>query len=99
MRIPLPKMLRHWREKEFERNLAPPRVRQAMRFYGWIATKPRLWRWYTAAAARVLASGGGKRGRIASLPFAKEWTAVRDMPAPEGQTFMQRYARERRGER
>src|SRR5579883_2335818 len=25
MRIPLPKMLRHWREKEFERGLAPPR--------------------------------------------------------------------------
>jgi L-lactate dehydrogenase complex protein LldF len=25
MRIPLPKMMRHWREREFERNLTPRR--------------------------------------------------------------------------
>lgn len=99
MRIPLPKMLRHWREKEFERNLAPPRVRQAMKVYGWIASRPRLWRWYTAAAARTLALWGGRRGRIASLPLAKAWTDVRDMPAPEGETFMQRYKRQQKGAR
>ncbi|WP_404382456.1 LutB/LldF family L-lactate oxidation iron-sulfur protein [Caenispirillum salinarum] len=96
MRIPLPRMLRHWREKEFERHLPPARLRQAFRFYAWIATRPKLWRWYTAAVARTLSIWGGKRGRIKSLPMAKPWTDARDMPAPEGETFMQRYKRQQK---
>ena len=27
MRIPLPSMMRHWREREFERHLTPPTAR------------------------------------------------------------------------
>ena len=34
------------------------------------------------------ADGGGKRGRIASLPLAGGWTGERDLPAPQGGTFM-----------
>lgn len=96
VRIPLPRMLRYWREKEFERHLAPARVRQGMRLYAWLATKPKLWRWSMEAAARVLALWGGKRGRIGALPMARPWTDARDMPAPEGETFMQRYQRQRK---
>ena len=53
-----------------------------------------------ATATRLAAWGlgrlGGKRGRFASLPFAGNWTEGRDLPAPEGETFFARYAREQR---
>jgi L-lactate dehydrogenase complex protein LldF len=39
---------------------------------------------------------GRKRGRFGWLPLAGAWTAARDMPAPEGETFFARYAREQR---
>jgi L-lactate dehydrogenase complex protein LldF len=39
---------------------------------------------------------GRKRGRFASLPLAGGWTGGRDMPAPEGDTFFTRYAKEQR---
>jgi L-lactate dehydrogenase complex protein LldF len=39
------------------------------------------------------------RGRLSSLPFAGGWTGGRDLPAPEGDTFFARYARERRAGR
>jgi L-lactate dehydrogenase complex protein LldF len=39
---------------------------------------------------------GRKRGRFSRMPFAGGWTEVRDLPAPEGDTFFARYAREQR---
>jgi L-lactate dehydrogenase complex protein LldF len=40
----------------------------------------------------LLSMLGGRKARIAALPFAGGWTKYRDMPAPEGRTFMQAYA-------
>ncbi|MBL4892986.1 MAG: hypothetical protein JKX91_14425, partial [Rhizobiaceae bacterium] len=34
---------------------------------------------------------GGVNHRIKSLPFAWGWTRHRDMPAPEGSTFMSQW--------
>ena len=42
---------------------------------------------------------GRKRGRFRTLPFAGGWTGGRDLPAPEGDTFFARYAREQRAGR
>jgi L-lactate dehydrogenase complex protein LldF len=42
--------------------------------------------------ARLLKLGGGRAGRLRSLPFAGGWTTHRDMPAPEGGTFQQLWA-------
>ena len=39
---------------------------------------------------------GGKKGRFHWLPLASGWTDGRDLPAPEGETFFARYAREQR---
>ncbi len=88
MKIPLPKMMRHWREREFERHLSPASARFALRFWAAFARRPRLYRWATRVATRALARLGGKQGRLHSLPFAGGWTRHRDFPAPEGDTFM-----------
>jgi L-lactate dehydrogenase complex protein LldF len=89
MRIPLPQMMRHWREKAFERHLAPLAVRSGLRVWAFLAARPRLYRLGMGAAAWILCAMGRKRGRLASLPFARGWTRQRDFPAPQGRTFRQ----------
>jgi L-lactate dehydrogenase complex protein LldF len=92
MRIPLPRMLRHWREKEFERHLTPRATRWGLGVWSFLARRPGLYRLSTRVAARLLRLMGGKRGHIREMGLANGWTAVRDMPAPEGRTFMDRWS-------
>jgi L-lactate dehydrogenase complex protein LldF len=91
VRIPIPKMLRHWREEAFERRLHGTRARWALRLWGELATRPALYRIATRIGAAALALLGGKRGRFAKLPLAQAWTEHRDLPAPQGRTFMAMY--------
>ncbi len=91
MRIPLPKMLRHWREKEFERHLNPATQRFGLKTWAFAAKRPRLYRLMTALASRLLRLRAGKRGRMTRLPLAKGWTQYRDLAAPEGKTFQQQW--------
>ena len=90
MRIPLPKMMRHWREREFERASVA----------GDAALRPRPLGLLRQAAARSIGSRRGSRcacsaisaagkGRFRYLPLAGGWTKHRDMPAPEGRTFQE----------
>ena len=97
VKIPLPDLMRHWREREFERHLTPPVTRAGLRAWAWFARRPWAYRWLTRAGAWGLGRLGRKRGRFASLPFAGGWTGGRDLPAPEGDTFIARYAREQPG--
>ena len=87
MRIPLPKMMRHWREREFERHLLPPRIRLALKAWAFFARRPALYRLGSRLGARLLALAAGRRGAFRSLPLARSWTQTRDMPAPEGGSF------------
>ena len=92
MRIPLPKMMRQWREREFAQRLAPKTQRWGLEAWAWLARRPALYRRASAAASRVLGLLGGGRGRFRSLPFAAGWTDMRDMPAPEGRSFLALWA-------
>jgi L-lactate dehydrogenase complex protein LldF len=89
MRIPLPKMLRHWREKEFEKHLTPGAVRTGLSVWAWAAKRPRIYRFGARIAARILGNLGRDKGRMRSVPFASGWTRHRDLPAPQGKTFQQ----------
>jgi L-lactate dehydrogenase complex protein LldF len=88
MRIPLPKMMRHWREQEFEKHLSPPAQRRNLKLWAWVAKRPTLYRLATRIAARGMSVLGGRRHRLGWLPVASAWTKHRDMPTPEGGTFM-----------
>jgi L-lactate dehydrogenase complex protein LldF len=87
MKIPLPKMMRHWREREFERHLSPATVRYGIGFWGFFAQRPTLYRLGARVAMGALGWLGRGKGRFAALPFAGGWTKTRDFPAPEGGTF------------
>jgi L-lactate dehydrogenase complex protein LldF len=91
VRIPLPKMMRHWREREFERHLSPATVRSGLRFWGFFATRTKLYRFATSIGMPLLALFGKSKGRFASLPFAGGWTKYRDLPAPQGKTFQSQW--------
>ncbi|WP_376100137.1 LutB/LldF family L-lactate oxidation iron-sulfur protein [Roseomonas sp. CCTCC AB2023176] len=98
VRIPLPKLMRHWREREFERHLTPAAIRTNLNIWAWFARRPGWYRTATRAAIGALSLLGRGKGRFASLPLAEGWTKGRDLPAPEpGGTFMARYEKMQRG--
>lgn len=92
MRIPLPKMMRHWREKEFESHLQPRTQRTGLGVWAFFARRPALYRAAVSMAMPLLKLAAGRKRRFTSLPLAGGWTKWRDLPAPEGRTFMQQYA-------
>ena len=91
VRIPLPAMMRHWREREFERHLSPAAVRYGVAFWAFFAKRPTLYRLTTDLAMRALHLLGRAKGRFAWLPFAGGWTRYRDFPAPQGASFQSRW--------
>jgi L-lactate dehydrogenase complex protein LldF len=96
MKIPLPKMMRHWREREFERHLMPAPMRYGLGLWAFFARRPTLYRLTTRAAMWSLAKLGRSKGRFKSLPFAGGWTKYRDFPAPQGDTFQAQWAKRKR---
>ncbi|MFZ1990249.1 MAG: LutB/LldF family L-lactate oxidation iron-sulfur protein [Alphaproteobacteria bacterium] len=100
VRIPLPKMLRHWREREFAR--APNAVtgHRALAIWSFFASSPRRYRFVAGlgkAALGALSRIQGK-GWIKWLPaLAGGWTKERDMRIAPGASFQAQW-RERGGE-
>jgi L-lactate dehydrogenase complex protein LldF len=97
VRIPLPKLMRHWREREFERHLSPATIRGGLKAWGFFARRPGLYRAATAVAMRLMHLAGRGKGRFKALPLAGGWTDFRDMPAPQGSTFQAEWRRRKAG--
>jgi len=96
VKIPLPDLLRKLREQEFERGLRPWTERFGLRAWSWLAAHPGLYASATRIAARMLSWMGGRERLLHKLPLAGGWTKGRDMPAPEGHTFRDLYAKKAR---
>ena len=84
MDIPLPRMLRHWRRLGAERQGAGLMIRA----WSTAARRPWLYRLLSGLAVAALGTLGRKKGRFRRLPLAAGWTGRRDLPAPEGGTFL-----------
>jgi len=95
MRIPLPRMMRHWREREFARHLTPPVQRWGIKIWAFAARRPALYRLMTGPALRVMAWLGRRAGRFRSLPLAAGWTDHRDFPVPQGASFQALWRRQK----
>jgi L-lactate dehydrogenase complex protein LldF len=96
VKIPLPRMLHRWREREYAKKLSPRVWRAGLSLWAWVARRPALYHPLTEIASRALGWAGGRHGRFRSLPFAGGWTAVRDLPAPEGRSFHSLWAERRK---
>ncbi|MHB8884250.1 MAG: LutB/LldF family L-lactate oxidation iron-sulfur protein [Methylovirgula sp.] len=93
VRIPLPKLMRHWRERQTARGFISLTQRLGLGFWGFFAKHPTLYRPATRLAMQALAWFGRSEGRFAHLPMAEGWTASRDFPAPQGDTFQAQWRR------
>ena len=91
MRIPLPRMLRAWRKRQFTRKQSSATSRFALSLWAKMVKTPPLYRLVNRHLMGALALFGRKSGRFRWLPLAGGWTAVRDLPAPQGKTFMDLY--------
>lgn len=87
MNIPLPKMMRHWRERDFLRKSLFSPARIALRAWAFFAKRPKLYRIAANTGGRMLSLLAGRRRRFSSLPFAGGWTRYRYLPAPAPRTF------------
>jgi len=97
VKIPLPKLMRHWREREFERHLSPAALRSGLKVWAFFAKRPALYKLAARLGMGALGLLGRRRGRFRWLPLAGSWTKYRDFPAPQGETFQARWRRERGG--
>ena len=69
-------------------------ARYGLGAWAWLARRPRLYHWATGMAARTLSLFAGRRRRFTWLPMARGWTSQRDLPAPEGRTFLAQWRAE-----
>jgi L-lactate dehydrogenase complex protein LldF len=93
MDIPLPDMMRAWRERDFARGNPPRAERRLLKLWAYAAKRPRLYHALAGLFARYLVRRAGARGRLSRLPLMQAWMSLRDLPAPEGKTFHQLHSR------
>jgi L-lactate dehydrogenase complex protein LldF len=87
VRIPLPKLLRYWRQQDFEQGGGTRLFRGGLKAWAWMARHPRLYHLGARLGMPVLGWLGRKSGSFKRVPFAGGWTRHRDLPAPQGATF------------
>ena len=98
VRIPLPKLMRYWREEQFRRQLTPAAARYGLGVWAFLAKRPALYRFAASVATRGLRLLS-RAGRLRWAPLAGGWTGSRDLPAPQGPTFMSQWRATGRGRR
>ena len=87
VKIPLPKIMRYWRTREYNIGAAPKSIVFGLSLWAFAARRPWLYRIAARTASRLLQSRAGATGLVKSLPIMRGWFAVRDLPAPQGKTF------------
>jgi len=85
VRIPIPKLLRLLRQRDFMTESAFSVNKRAMRLWARIAARPRLYRCLHKIFAGLFGKGAG---RYTHLPFLRKWTVTRDFPAPAKKSFI-----------
>jgi L-lactate dehydrogenase complex protein LldF len=95
MMIPLPKLLRYWREAEFSEGGHSWSYRQGLRLWAYLAKKPRFYHTTARLSVALLGWLGKRKGAFRRLPLTRGWTQHRDLPAPQGRTFQQLWAERR----
>ena len=96
VRIPLPDLLRKWRNRLHENAVSAAADRYGLAVFGWLARRVRAYRFCTRIGSWLLRNVFGRRGVITRLPGAVGWVAHRDLPTPNERTFFTQYRAGRR---
>ncbi len=96
VKIPLPDLLREHRALQHSSAKTPALNRGALALWAALARRPGLYGLLTRLAVGALKLAAGSRGAFRSLPLMGNWTAGRDLPAPQGGTFRSAWRAKRR---
>jgi L-lactate dehydrogenase complex protein LldF len=97
MKIPLPGLMRQWRNAEFAAGDSPLMYRLGLRAWAAVAKRPHLYHVLVKLLMPILGSLGRGRGSFRWLPLARGWTKHRDLAAPQGRTFQALWADSKAG--
>lgn len=95
MSIPLPRLLRQHRIREHEEKINSAHSRLGIKLWGLLARHPKLYRLVINITVNLLGRVGKRRGGISWLPLASAWTHSRDLPAPQGRSFISAWDKQR----
>jgi L-lactate dehydrogenase complex protein LldF len=86
VKIPLTRIMRHWRNVAFAEGAQPFSFRMGLRAWAWLARRPGLYTRVGNLAARLMPmfTAGG---RVRWLPMFRGWFKERDLPAPARKSF------------
>ncbi len=89
VRIPLPMLLRGWRNKAFERGKSGTIERMILKLWSFAALRPRLYHFLSACLLRIFRFFYRGRGHLHRAILLPGWTGTRDLPLPQAsQSFM-----------
>ncbi len=97
MSIPLPDLLRQHRFQLAEQHAVKLKPRLALAAWGFLAVRPGLYHRVVNMMTRLLHWLARGRGRLRRLPLVGGWTRSRDLPAPQGETFISAWQRQQTG--
>lgn len=89
VRIPLPSLLRRWRDQVYARDLLDWKTKWGLKAWAMFAKRPALYHFFMDPKMQVLAWWSRKHGHLKSIRLLSGWTASRNFPAPQGKTFHQ----------
>jgi L-lactate dehydrogenase complex protein LldF len=89
VKIPLTRIMRHWRNLAFEQGMVPRGTRVTMKLWAWFARRPRLYGPASAAATSLLRMFG--KTRVRWLPVLRGWFKERHLPAPAPTSFQDQW--------
>jgi len=92
VKIPLPTLLRGWRDRSWRDGLEPTTTRIGLGLFTFVASRPWLYRLGQRLALRAMRLFG-RKGWISRMPGLGAWTRHRDFPVPEASSFMAQYQR------
>ena len=92
VKIPLPTLLRGWRDRSWRDGLEPTTTRIGLGLFTFVASRPWLYRLGQGLALRAMRLFG-RKGWISSMPGLGAWTRHRDFPVSETSSFMAQYQR------
>ncbi len=91
VKVPLTRIMRHWRNETFERGLTPPGLTRGLKLWARMARFPVLY----ALGGKMFASGArafsGGQAQMKKLPLLGGWFGSRDLAAPAQKSFQSQW--------
>ncbi|MSP94852.1 MAG: iron-sulfur cluster-binding protein [Alphaproteobacteria bacterium] len=95
VKIPLTRIMRHWRNEAFASGIPSPMFARGLRFWAAVARRPRLYRVAAGLAASTMRLLAGRKGRLSKFPVFSGWFAVRDLAKPAASSFQAQWRKKK----